>query len=411
MAGTHVSGQVASRCCLPHWRDREQRGRRLRAATIPLVRRAALRSPRGDAARGAVRRATESGRRLRAATISPNCSRDRASSHIEEDTAKQSRDGAPSHIQDNPSRCGDFRKERSVTTQALPVRDVWVARCDREQVFPDSAYRVAAPDLFFTHPVLSPDGKTVAFWGGEGNTVDLWTADLARNRARKLGNGTGVSGHPAWSPDSKAIACFHNPEKRNVAYFPPWGSNEAAYSPRDIWTIDVETGEWQQVTDDGFDNERPAWSPDGEKICYVSGHGGTKELWVADLVGGNTRQLTEERRILYRPAWHPDGTRIACNNKGAANHDLWIVDLCGGDARKLLASGGGPGTYHDHGAFWSSDGRDLIFHSDRDGQWGIWIVDSGGMNLRRVELPGCPNASHPSWDREESLIAFDRPRV
>ena len=295
--------------------------------------------------------------------------------------------------------------------QALPIRDVWVAKCSREHVFADSAYRVAAPDLFFTHPVLSPDGKTVAFWGGEGNSVELWTADLQQNSVQRLTNGTGVSGHPAWSPDSKRIACFHNPKKRDVAYFPPWGSNETAYSPRDIWIVDLGTGKWQQVTDDGFDNERPAWSPDGGQICYVSTHNGAKELWLADLASGTSRQLTEERRILYRPAWHPDGMRIACNNKGPGNHGLWIVDVDGGRAEQVLDAELSPATYHDHGAFWSRDGRDLMFHSDRDGEWGIWIVGADGTNLRRIELPGCLQASHPSWNREETLIAFDAPRA
>jgi len=70
-----------------------------------------------------------------------------------------------------------------------------------------------------------------------------------------------------------------------------------------------------------------------------------------------------------------------------------------------------PARYNDHGAFWSRDGRDLMFHSDRDGEWGIWIVGADGTNLRRIELPVGLRASHPSWNQEETLIAFDAPRA
>jgi Tol biopolymer transport system component len=64
---------------------------------------------------------------------------------------------------------------------------------------------------------------------------------------------------------------------------------------------------------------------------------------------------------------------------------------------------------HDHGAFWSRDGKEILFHSDRSGHWGLWIVGANGENLREIELPGFLHASHPSWDREELLIGFDAP--
>ena len=290
------------------------------------------------------------------------------------------------------------------------VRDIWVAKCKREHIYIETAFRINAPECFFTHPVLSPDGTKVAFWGGGGNSVDIWIADLTKNKAERLTRGPGVSGHPNWSPDSKQIVLFYNPVKTPGSYFPPWGNNESKYSPRDIWIMDVETKEKTQITNDDRDNERPAWAPDGQSIVYVSSHNGIKNLWVTELTCGKSRQITNKQEVFYRPTWHPDGTRLAFNNKGAGNHYLWTVDIDGNNIRKVISPKLNPEKFHDHGAFWSRDGKEILFHSDRGGDWGIWIVGSNGKNLRQIRLPGFSHASHASWDREESLISFDAPR-
>jgi Tol biopolymer transport system component len=58
---------------------------------------------------------------------------------------------------------------------------------------------------------------------------------------------------PRWSPDGKRIAFFSDRS-----------------GDREIWTIDINTGEMRQITNLGGQNVAwPVWSPDGKYLAYT----------------------------------------------------------------------------------------------------------------------------------------------
>lgn len=69
----------------------------------------------------------------------------------------------------------------------------------------------------------------------------------------------------------------------------------AARQPRtdaDLWLVDLPSTTPRQLTDWIGSEDRPAFSPDGGQLAFVSGRTGLASVWVLDLESGASRQLT-----------------------------------------------------------------------------------------------------------------------
>lgn len=79
----------------------------------------------------------------------------------------------------------------------------------------------------------------------------------------------------------------------------------------DVYVLELQSGSLRNVTNDGFDNYSPCWSPDGRQIAFRSTRVGTSDIYVIDADGGNLRNLTDRPSYDSSPAWSPDGRQIA----------------------------------------------------------------------------------------------------
>ena len=73
----------------------------------------------------------------------------------------------------------------------------------------------------------------------------------------------------------------------------------------------------------------------------------------------------------FRPAWHPSGDYIVYNKQTSTSSNLHILSLFDGETKRL--------TTHQMGVdahpTWSADGKYIAFHSDRAGNFDIWIME------------------------------------
>jgi len=300
------------------------------------------------------------------------------------------------------------RKDCAMKRKGL-LRDVYVARYTNEGVLAGTIVRVNPVAGYFTHPVISPDGTRVAYWGRSRSGLHIWVAELLPPGAEPVIPGPGMSCHPAWSPDSSHLVYAHNPaypdDAPAVSLYDP-----QAFAPREIWILNMDTGVHRCLKSNGLDNERPAWSPDSRCIAYVAGDQENKNIRIVDLASGEERSVTRMNGVCYRPAWHPGGGHLAFNNKGPRSHYLWMIDVDGCNLRQVTPTVPADVTVHDHGAFWSSDGRTILFHSDRGGKWGLWRIHVDSAEMHPVTVPGIDSIGHATWDAGEEWICFDAGR-
>jgi dipeptidyl aminopeptidase/acylaminoacyl peptidase len=81
---------------------------------------------------------------------------------------------------------------------------------------------------------------------------------------------------------------------------------------RNLWLLDVPTGELRQLTTAGRGGYGARWSPDGRSIAFLSDRDGLREhLYLLSMSGGEARQLVDRKERVAAFRWSPSGRQIA----------------------------------------------------------------------------------------------------
>ena len=109
-------------------------------------------------------------------------------------------------------------------------------------------------------------------------------------------------GAPALSPCGKWVAF-------TVTKVDP----EAASTSTNIYLMPAAGGEPRRLTNSGGDYS-PLWSPDGKTIAFISGRGGSAQIWLINVNGGEAQQLSKIKTGASNHKWTPDGKHIICSS-------------------------------------------------------------------------------------------------
>ncbi len=180
----------------------------------------------------------------------------------------------------------------------------------------------------------------------------------------------------AWSPDEKRIAI---PAKV--------GGEDA------IYIVEIPSGKLMKKYRFGLDAiYSPAWSPDGSRIAFVGLKAGRSALYMIDADGKHLRPILSSRYAVRDPVWSPDGSEIAYATDEGPGTDvsklifgplrLAVLDV---ETGKVSVPPNQNGS--NISPQWSSDGRSLLFVSDRTGIANIYRMDlATGESVRLSDL-------------------------
>jgi TolB protein len=153
-----------------------------------------------------------------------------------------------------------------------------------------------------------------------------------------------------------------------------------------IFTIDPASAEVQQLTEgDDFDGN-PAWSPDGDRIVFVSNRDGQQryDIYVMDADGTNVQRITDTPDSgEMSPRFSPDGERIAYVSEFSDGWSVWHMAADGTDARKIA----GDYAFAEFPA-WMPEANEIFFAAiEREGEIASNATDiyaSTGSNTAHI---------------------------
>jgi Tol biopolymer transport system component len=176
-----------------------------------------------------------------------------------------------------------------------------------------------------TDAVWSKNGERVLFSLSVANSVDandIWLVEIADGSRRRLTNMKHMQHDPAWTQD-----------ERQVVFVSGSGGQD-----HDLFVLDVDTGALRQLTAGQRYHFEPACSAKGE-IAFSSNRTGDYEIWVCDLEGKRFEQITHSPGLDAQPAWSPEGDRIAFVSARDGYPALWVVNRDGSNPRRISPAG------------------------------------------------------------------------
>lgn len=174
-------------------------------------------------------------------------------------------------------------------------------------------------------------------------------------------------------------------------------------SSREIFLMNPDGSGIVCITNALGDDYDPNWSPDGEKIVFISEREGNNDIFIMNADGSEQTQLTYTKEDEHFPAFSPDGKFIVYSSEYEDGTNLYILGI--GASEPSLIEFPGIKKVNCKYPDWSPDGDWLVFSCfGGDMKAGIYIAHPDGSDLQLVK--GGP-LHNPVWSPDGEMIAFD----
>jgi tol-pal system beta propeller repeat protein TolB len=146
----------------------------------------------------------------------------------------------------------------------------------------------------------------------------------------------------------------------------------------------------------------PSWSPDGNKLAYVSFEDGPGQICVIDVKNQKVSKLTNGKDWERNPMWSPDGRRIAFTSRRDGHEQIYVMNADGTEQTNLSKNSG-----FDADPTWSPDGKKIAFASNRGAEgFQLYVMKSDGSEQQEFSNRKWLGWVFPDWSPDGKSIVL-----
>ncbi len=323
--------------------------------------------------------------------------------------------GTPRRLFAVPCPYGIFGLDWSPDGELLVVSATWEAEGSRRlDLFSFATHELRPlldPPQHYVgdfSPRFSPDGTTIAFVRADrANHQDIYLVPLSGDEPRRLTSSQHQVKGISWLPDGERLIFAAGPDytgdfglwlvslaKGELTWLPTRGKRVQhpslgrdgsclVYEERlfscGIYQLTLP-GDAQTETDltpllaSTANDYGARYSPQGDKISFISTRSGSPEVWICERDGSDPRQLTDFGGANVENArWSYDQTRVALSASPGDRSAIFLAEVQSGELRQLTAP-----DYHGDFLNWSRDGYSLYLRSEHTGEWRAYRLPAAG---------------------------------
>lgn len=178
-------------------------------------------------------------------------------------------------------------------------------------------------------PDISPNGKLLAFYSNRDHeNGEIYLMNVSDKTTIRLTNNDFYEESPCFSSNSKKL--LFTREILEV-------KDSVKASNGDIYLLDLKTKEETRLTfKRGFDSGAK-FSPDNKKIAFYGRDEitGNYDIFIMNSDGSEIENLTNDTLQDFSPVWSPDGNWLAFTRGNSENYDIWIMNIQTKEMRRL----------------------------------------------------------------------------
>jgi eukaryotic-like serine/threonine-protein kinase len=223
---------------------------------------------------------------------------------------------------------------------------------------------LAAPANSYLAPRLSPDGRRIAVAIQEQES-QIWLYDLSRETLTRFTFDGNVNLTPVWTPDGERIAFVSNSDGQlNI-----------------FWQLADGSGGLEQLNASEYVQAPQSWSPDGQVLAFIEVNPTTqRDIWMLPMGNpsagsGQIRKPQPFIRTRFNeavPRFSPDGHWLAYISDESGRYEVYVQPYPGPGRKSQVSRDGGTEPV------WNPNGQELFFRSG-DRMMGVEIATQSGF--------------------------------